>query len=101
MLCLHRHKVKFTSVIVSLFYPIKVGISAQGKSHDLPIYVDREVWVSVISEVIYYHCLCTHARTQVMELHTCMLDRLYQDSVILHNRYILLLFVCALTHKQY
>jgi len=34
-----------------------------------------------------------------MELHTCMLDRLYQDSVILHNRYILLL-LCLHLHTN-
>jgi len=68
MLCLHNINKNLQSVIVDLCYSIKVGISAQGKSHDLPIYVDREVWVFVISNVIsitivFFTHSHTHAHT--------------------------------------
>ena len=43
---------------------LQISVLTSGRGIDLPIYVEREE----------------------MDLRICMLDRLYQDSVMLHNR---------------
>ena len=42
----------------------QVSIQARGQGIDLPVYVERET----------------------MDLRICMLERLYQDSIVVHNR---------------
>ena len=43
---------------------VQIPILAWGQGIDLPVYVEREM----------------------MDLRICMLDRLYQDSIVVHNR---------------
>ena len=43
---------------------VQIPILARGQGIDLPVYVEREM----------------------MDLRICMLDRLYQDSIVVHNR---------------
>ena len=45
---------------------MQISIQARGQGIDLPVYVEREM----------------------VDLRICMLDRLYQDSIVVHNRYI-------------
>ena len=54
-------------VTVSVCIPCldpQVSIQARGQGIDLPVYVERET----------------------MNLRICMLERLYQDSIVVHNR---------------
>ena len=44
---------------------MQISIQARGQGIDLPVYVEREM----------------------VDLRICMLDRLYQDSIVVHNRY--------------
>ena len=44
---------------------MQISIQARGQGIDLPVYVEREM----------------------VDLRICTLDRLYQDSIVVHNRY--------------
>ena len=61
----------------------QIAIDAIGKAIDLPIHVEREVHL-ILAIVTWCYNL------QVIDLKICMIDRLYQDSVIVHNKYSLL-----------
>lgn len=61
-------EIKFWFCLESLHYhvssAVQIPILARGQGIDLPVYVEREM----------------------MDLRICMLDRLYQDSIVVHNR---------------
>ena len=58
--------------MICLLFPCfvqPVTISAGGQGMDLPVFVEREI----------------------VDLRLCMVDRLYQDSLVVHNRWVVCL----------
>ena len=51
-------------LFLAVSFTVQIPILAQGQGIDLPVYVEREM----------------------VDLRICMLDRLYQDSIVVHNR---------------